>query len=262
MQDHLQNHVARRAADASMVAAESTGPTWYLEQIAILEGVFGLVALGALAWLALRAMRRDRAAGITLAWTLGVLVPFSFAATKLPHYMLPAYPPLAIGAAAMLASLGERAGRVSVTHATGAALALVALLASPISILSGWGSADFSPHLAEGARRANEIAPGGTLAIWNEYHVAAAFYHEGVTLLWTDVQGFLDAYESTHGFVRGTHFEAVAGDEIEERLRADVPSCLLVRDDRRSAAIEALAKSSLHVEDLDGATLFCALPGD
>lgn len=266
VQDHVQNHVARRAEDATVVAAEHSPVTFYLEQLLSLEGVFGLLGLGALAWLAVRAARKGRSEGVVLAWVLGVLVPFSLVSTKLPHYMLPAYPALALAIAvacdAVLARVASAPARDRLAVATLGALSVTMLLASPVAVLSGWGFADYSPHLKAGAAAAEEVLDGGgTLAVWNEYHVAADFYFDGQALLWTDNSGFYSAYATTHGFVDGVHFARVSAADAARELVAAAPACLLVRDDRRSAAIESVFSAGLVVRQVPGATLACATEG-
>lgn len=258
VQDHVQNHVARRASDATLVAATDTGPAYYVESLATLEGLFGLASLAALAFVALRAARRDLSAAVVVAWVLGVLVPFSLVSTKLPHYALPAYPALAIALAWSLDAAAQRARRPSASLLAGGVLTAACIASSPVGFASGWGQADYSPHLEAAAARTDALAgQGATLAVWNEYHVAAAFYHRGPTLLWTDDPGFLSAYGSTHGFVRGQHFEHVEWSELVSRLRAAAPACVVVRDGRERSPIPDQPGGGVTVERLPGANLVC-----
>ncbi len=265
MQDHVENHVVRRATSGSLVGGADTGVTWYIEQLVAHELLWALIALVSLATLALRAVRGGRGEGVVLAWALGVIVPFSLAATKLPHYLLPAYPALALGMAISVTQLGDALGerfanaRATAPWLLGGAVLFVSVVTSPVHIASEWGHADFSPrHRAAGLRANTLIGPSGTLAVWNEYHVAAGFYFEGDALLWTDAPGFLATYRSTHGFVEGTHFEAVGLAEVAPRLHAQAPACVMVSDGSPGPVLETLAKTDLVAERLDGVTLFCA----
>ena len=54
-----------------------------------------------------------RARALLLAWILPTFLMFTIAATKLPHYILPIFPPLAIATAALMVRLMEREGRAA-----------------------------------------------------------------------------------------------------------------------------------------------------
>lgn len=98
---HLGLHVVGRAL-STMDANE--GPLWfYLAHIASLDHpwLFALVPAGWFAW----KQRRDAMVRLALCWGLGVLGAFSLAATKLPWYVVPAYPAIALLLGAFLERL-------------------------------------------------------------------------------------------------------------------------------------------------------------
>lgn len=89
---HLGLHVVGRAL-STMDSNE--GPLWfYLAHIASLDHpwLFALIPAGVFAW----KQRRDPLVRLALCWALGVLGAFSLAATKLPWYVVPAYPAIAL----------------------------------------------------------------------------------------------------------------------------------------------------------------------
>lgn len=259
VRDHVGQHVVRRATDRTMVAAPESSPLYYLETLVQLEGWFGIAASAAIAGLVVLAFRRVSGARTLLVWIAGVLLPFSLVATRLPHYMLPAYPALAVAVSLMVCLVAERLGARRWAPALVSAVATLFLFTSPIGIAPGWGNTDFSPHLRAGALRARAIlGEQGELAVWNEYHVAAAFYFDGPTMLWTDNEGFLEAYGSTHGFREGVHYRRVASADVAAALLNARPACLLVRDDRSGSVAPLLDKSVVSAERVDGATLYCA----
>lgn len=258
MGDHLQNHVARRAVDADMVAAEQTPLTFYVDTLFELEGATALAMLAGVAVLAFLTARRDRSAAVVVAWAIGVFVPFSLAATKLPHYILPAYPALALAFAAALFAVRDRVAPV-LLHVLAGALVAYAVLLGPFTPLDA-RTLDHSPHLQAAARSAEEtIGPEGTLAIWNEYHVAASLYYPGHALLWTDNDGFEQAYGATHGFAEGTHYRRVPLEDVAAELRAAAPACVFARDSPRSSALDQmLGAAGLAQVKVEGGWLRCA----
>ncbi len=89
---HLGLHVVGRAL-STMDANE--GPIWfYLAHVASLDHPW-LFALVPAAWGAWK-QRRNPVVRLALCWGLGVLGAFSLAATKLPWYVVPAYPAIAL----------------------------------------------------------------------------------------------------------------------------------------------------------------------
>jgi 4-amino-4-deoxy-L-arabinose transferase-like glycosyltransferase len=85
-------------------------PGYYLIETALAFWPATLVLMPALAWAIVR--RRDPLVRFLLAWSVGVWLLFEFAPTKLPHYILPAYPALALLCGLWVAQAsGENGGR-------------------------------------------------------------------------------------------------------------------------------------------------------
>ncbi|MBL8551512.1 MAG: glycosyltransferase family 39 protein [Hyphomonadaceae bacterium] len=129
-------------------AAEGHGglPGYHLALLALsfFPATIGLVPGLALAWDGLRTPGRDGAqAGIRflIAWALPTWLVFEFVGTKLPHYVLPVFPALALLAGAGLVVADERRWRVTpmlsvLLFAVGAA-AFVGLIAYVSMFLPG-----------------------------------------------------------------------------------------------------------------------------
>jgi 4-amino-4-deoxy-L-arabinose transferase-like glycosyltransferase len=80
----------------------TTTPFFYVHMLWQKEGPLVLLALLGLAW---AAWRRDR---LLMVWTLGVLIPFSIAASRFDYYTLIAYPALALLGARLLCEAAPR----------------------------------------------------------------------------------------------------------------------------------------------------------
>jgi 4-amino-4-deoxy-L-arabinose transferase-like glycosyltransferase len=85
--------VANVVGRATHALHQTTTAGFYLKELWRFEGPLVLVSVIGLAY---TAWRRDL---LLLVWTLGVLVPFSLAASRYDYYALPAYPALALAAA-------------------------------------------------------------------------------------------------------------------------------------------------------------------
>jgi 4-amino-4-deoxy-L-arabinose transferase-like glycosyltransferase len=104
VQNHLGVHVLGRASAA--MDGHVGGPWFYLLQLAVQDHPWFFVLLAALPY----AWRHRGVPAIRLAacWGGGVLVAFSLAATKLPWYVVPMYPGLALAVGAYLDHLMAR----------------------------------------------------------------------------------------------------------------------------------------------------------
>jgi hypothetical protein len=81
----------------------TTRATFYLRELWRSESVFGVFALAAaICALATGIVRRKREDLLIAAWALGPLALFSLAASRYDHYLLLAYPALALAAAQLL----------------------------------------------------------------------------------------------------------------------------------------------------------------
>lgn len=274
---HFQTHVVARATDGPLVG-ETQLATYYIDTLFQIEGLMALVYLGAIAVLAVLAIRKRRSEGIVALWVISVFGLFTLATTKLPQYMLPAYPAFALAfartlnlASDSLATRLERSGASSTDQAKRlrrngffglmcGGLIVVGALASPIQYLSDWGHADWSPHHRAGAQLAREILPDDDrlLYVFNEYHIAAQFYFDGPTRLLTTDAGYDRVYRSTAGFVEGSTWVFVQPEEIATVIAGPQPTCLLVADDRQLPGMHDFLSSRFDGREIDGATLYCA----
>src|SRR5207253_7486029 len=91
---------------------------WQHEKTLILLGTVGLLYT---------ASKRDY---LPLAWTLGVLVPYSFVASRYDYYALLAYPPLPLGPGQAAIDVARR-----VQHRSAAWLPMVPVFANVLMLL-------------------------------------------------------------------------------------------------------------------------------
>ena len=140
----------------------------FLLPFLIFPATYALPAAARLAWETMRAPRVDKAHAnlrFLIAWAAPTLIFFELASTKLPHYVLPAYPAIALlcgaGLTAMLGRQWRTAHPAGVVLFAVAGLVIVALTATLATTMPG----DFGADL----RRAISAALVGVGA------VAAAF---------------------------------------------------------------------------------------
>jgi 4-amino-4-deoxy-L-arabinose transferase-like glycosyltransferase len=105
------------------------------------------------------------------AWVLLPLVLFTFAATKLPHYVLPLWPALSLAVAAMLAAGGGQAARQALARR--AALVSIALVVGAMVAAPALESLKPAPRVAR-AVRASGI--GGPLFAYGFEEPSLIFY--------------------------------------------------------------------------------------
>lgn len=128
VQAHLGQHVVGRALSTM---DSNQGPPWfYLAHIASVDHpwLFAFVPAGLWAW----TQRRDPFVRLALCWLFAILVPFSVAATKLPWYVVPAYPALALLLAGALDAITGTPRTARLLGASWALLGLMATVAAPL----------------------------------------------------------------------------------------------------------------------------------
>ncbi len=122
----------------------------FLLPFLIFPATYALPAAARLVWDTLRAPRADEAhAAITflVAWAVPTILFFELAPTKLPHYVLPAYPAIALLCGAGLSAMHGRQWRTA--HPAGvvlfavAGIVIVALTATAATFMPGDFAADF-----------------------------------------------------------------------------------------------------------------------
>jgi 4-amino-4-deoxy-L-arabinose transferase-like glycosyltransferase len=116
----------------------------FLLPFLIFPATYALPAAARLAWDAVRAPNSDAAQSpirFLLAWAAPIFIVFEFAPTKLAHYVLPAYPAIALLCGAGLAAM--HGGRWRTAHPAGVVLyavygaVLVALMAAAATFMPG-----------------------------------------------------------------------------------------------------------------------------
>jgi 4-amino-4-deoxy-L-arabinose transferase-like glycosyltransferase len=148
---------------------ERKGPLWYFVPVLLLGFLPWLLSLSAGLW---SAARRDapgafRPARFLLAWCAVVFVFFSVSSSKLPPYIVPIFPALAVLAGAQLAgaSRGLLAAQAALAALLGLALlaALALIGAAPGWVRSGEHLAAYRPWLLAAAAA---LALPAMLAAW------------------------------------------------------------------------------------------------
>ncbi len=121
----------------------------FLLPFLIFPATYALPAAARLGWETLRAPRNDEAHAnlrFLLAWALPTLLFFELAPTKLPHYVLPAYPAIALlcgaGLSAMLGRQWRTAHPAGVVLFAVAGIVIVALTATAATFMPGDFAAD------------------------------------------------------------------------------------------------------------------------
>jgi len=121
----------------------------FLLPFLIFPATYALPAAARLAWETVRAPRADDGHAnlrFLIAWAAPTMLFFEFAPTKLPHYVLPAYPAIALLCAAGLAAMHGRQWRTA--HPAGvvlfavAGVVIVALTATGATFMPGDFAAD------------------------------------------------------------------------------------------------------------------------
>jgi 4-amino-4-deoxy-L-arabinose transferase-like glycosyltransferase len=98
---YFLSNVIERASSGIL---RTTRPTFYVRELWRSEGVLGVIAGVAVGWAFLDGVRRRKLPDLLIAcWALGPFVVFSLAASRYDHYLLLAYPALALAAAQLLA---------------------------------------------------------------------------------------------------------------------------------------------------------------
>ncbi|MCB9506253.1 MAG: glycosyltransferase family 39 protein [Myxococcales bacterium] len=263
--DHFGRHVVDRATSATPLVGEVEPATYYIDTLFDFEGAFAALSLAALAVVALRVVRGGRLERFVLGLVVTTLCLFSAASSKVSHYILPAYPGLALAIAIAIAAATARVAQLprALVHGGVAALAAALLALGPLSPLDGWGSADYAPSSKAGAlaARAHFGEVPGKLYVFNEYHAAALFYFDGPTALMTTDPAFAAAYDRTAGFVRGRTHELATPAEVVARMSdAEHPACLMVSADRTVPGLHDALAPVTDAEPFEGGWLYCTRP--
>lgn len=179
----LQNVVER----SQTAMLHSTRASFYLRELWRSESVFGLVALAAALWALADGVRgRKRESLLIALWALGPIALFSLAASRYDHYLLNAYPALALAVAQLLCLRNPMRAPIR------AALAAAFVLA-----LAGWhlprdlAVFDGGDELRDLLRRA---LPRSHLYLYNLHAYLARWYvDEPVTTLLESAKDLADA---------------------------------------------------------------------
>lgn len=177
VEEHLGLSLGTRVGGGSRVGMEG-GVTAYLVHVARADGPLAaawmaaaLAGGGALAW-----RYRERALGLFVSFAVAIVALMSLVGTRLPHYLLPAYPAVALAGAGAVRHLGAhltsirpplRAGLAAVAAATLLALAL----ARPVYQLPP------EPQVVELGRAAGEATPPGEPVYTLDWYAPALGYY-------------------------------------------------------------------------------------
>lgn len=135
---HFERELVKRATSPTFGAQD--GPLYYLRIAPGELAPWTLLIACALVWMAWRwrsASGSDRRAfSMLVGWSASILILFSIARYKLPHYALPAYPPLLLVTGAFVDEAMRRGGRWRM--ALRATLALTAILLAAVAGLLVW----------------------------------------------------------------------------------------------------------------------------
>ncbi len=166
---HFGHHILARA---TTVLDGHRGPWWfYLARIAMLDEPWFLVLVASLPLL----WRQRHQAWVRLgvSWTVVVVVPFSIVATKLPWYVVPAYPALALLAAGALDALPIQARRPWLPWAlVGGTLAI---LLGFVATTLNWEER-YAPDLRPLAHAADRVPGSGILTLARHIRPAFIYY--------------------------------------------------------------------------------------
>jgi 4-amino-4-deoxy-L-arabinose transferase-like glycosyltransferase len=204
LREHFGFNLWARAR-GTIVGVGQVGPTAYLHQLWSTDGLGGKMlivsALGVIVWClaspAARA-RHGRRIALALAWAGWVLVVVTAFRTRLPQYLLPAYPGAAVAAAASVAFLQERVPRA----ARPAALGVVAAALLGFFFLPGaFDDARFGVKPAPEAQALGDLArqvvpPAAPLYVAHEYPMALAFYADRDVVLVEPTVGAAQAMDA------------------------------------------------------------------
>jgi 4-amino-4-deoxy-L-arabinose transferase-like glycosyltransferase len=141
VQAHLGQHVVGRAL--STMDANQGPPWFYLAHVAALDHpwLFAFVPTGLWAW----KCRQEPLVRLALCWSVGVLGAFSLAATKLPWYVVPAYPALALLIGGALDQLTAAPRTARLLGGAWALLGLLVAVAAPVLAFSAGPDRAYAP---------------------------------------------------------------------------------------------------------------------
>ncbi len=103
----LKENLYRILDPEAVGAGHAHGPVYYLPALAIGMAPWSLLLPAALVGLVGRRSGNPGGTGFLVCWAVGTVALFSFAGSKRPVYILPAYPPLAILVGHWIAGLGD-----------------------------------------------------------------------------------------------------------------------------------------------------------
>jgi 4-amino-4-deoxy-L-arabinose transferase-like glycosyltransferase len=169
-------------------------------------------AVGVIA-LATRA-RRSRVARLMLLAVLSGVAILLATATAMPHYALPLFPPLAIGAGW---AVGKLVARRPVFAPLAVAAALGAFASGNLALLM---HPDLSPGARETAEHVRKLAPNTPVLSYRAYNAAFDYYLQGRTTLVTDTEDSYRLYTSHGAMKNGPGVELASPAALAVRLNS------------------------------------------
>jgi 4-amino-4-deoxy-L-arabinose transferase-like glycosyltransferase len=179
----LQNVVAR----SQTAMLHTTRASFYLRELWRSESVFGLVALAGAIWALVDGTRARRRESLLIAlWALVPIALFSLAASRYDHYLLSAYPALALAAGQLLCIRNRMRTPIRFALAGAFVLALAAWhLPRDLAVFDG------GDELRDLLRRAR---PRSHLYLYNLHaYLARCYVDEEVTTLLESAKDLADA---------------------------------------------------------------------
>lgn len=191
---------------------------------------------------------------------LSLLAVVSFASTKLPHYALPAYPPLAIAAALLLHGTWKRAAGMVTTASQRVLLTVLAafLLSLPTVRTLYWRAVSLSQEhrgaesrygqlfgslAARGIREATVVEPGTRLRTWHDYAPVLRSYE----MLWAE-KGYRFQRGSAAPILASCHAETVAKLIRSGPDLSGVPGCVAVRRPRADRTARPAIRAAVRAD--------------
>ena len=221
--EYLGFNVLQRASSSLFVKAD---PLFYFGDLFGNEGVWGAFLLAGFVWSAVAWIRGESRGRLGVIWVLAIWIPLNVASTRISHYMLPAYPALAL---CMAVAYDGLLARLSPGFAW--VILGVVLLFLPVNSGYDLAVADYSPDQKRFAGVVEGLGESVTdVVALNVYELSFFFYsHRPVAMLTTD-PGFKEIVDSAPILERVNAASLVSSDELA--LRSRKPGFVCITEER------------------------------
>jgi 4-amino-4-deoxy-L-arabinose transferase-like glycosyltransferase len=208
--------------------------------------LLGLALLGSSVVLARRQRARSSPALAVLLAAFFPALLFSISRTRLSHYMLPAYAPLAAMAGCGLGAFLRR-------PLLQALLALILLSLAPILRAGDLLGADYAPSMKALALEAKKrLGPSDALYTFDVYHTAAAFYSDRKTVLVTESPSALEKLLSSRLLARSPDTVRLGSTgELAALASSAARSCVILPSERLPDLLRAFGARGRELSEVD-----------